>query len=227
MRTLHPVREVWGWRGGCRPGKVRLAYSSPVRDEGLGNMLDRETTETSDAELLRRIASRDHAALGELYDRVSGVLFATAIHILGDRREAEEVLQDVFLQVWNKAETFNGTLGSAFNWTIGITRNRCIDYLRSRLRRSRLLDEALQEAGGDSLVSAATAGKSLSAEELAAVRGAVESLPKDQHEAIAMAFFGGMTHQEIADELNEPLGTIKARIRRGMLKLKDSLEAYV
>ncbi len=87
MRTLHPVREVWGWRGGCRPGKVRLACSSPVRDDGLGNMLDRETTETSDAELLRRIASRDHAALRVLYDHVSGVLFATAIHFLGDRGE--------------------------------------------------------------------------------------------------------------------------------------------
>lgn len=151
------------------PDSLGLARRMPARQTAAGlsvtgpgrrhwENVDREATETSDAELLRRIASRDHAALGELYDRVSGVLFATAIHILGDRREAEEVLQDVFLQVWNKAETFNGTLGSAFNWTIGITRNRCIDYLRSRLRRSRLLDEALQEAGGDSHTSAATAG---------------------------------------------------------------------
>jgi len=189
-------------------------------------MLDQELTEPSDTELLRRIARRDHAALGELYDRVSGVLFATAIHILGDRREAEEVLQDVFLQVWNKAETFDGDRGSAFNWTIGITRNRCIDYLRGRQRRVRLLDEVMGEAGGESHASAA-AGSSLSTEELTVVRSAVKSLPADQHEAIAMAFFGGMTHQEIADTLKEPLGTIKARIRRGMLKLKESLGDYV
>jgi RNA polymerase sigma-70 factor (ECF subfamily) len=190
-------------------------------------MLDRQTAEPSDAELLRRIAQRDHAAMGELYDRVADVLFGTAIHILGDRREAEEVVQDVFLQVWNKAATFDGALGTAFNWTIGITRNRCIDYLRSRQRRARLLDEAIEEAGGESPASAPTTGMSLGAEELAAVRHAVESLPPDQHQAIAMAFFGGMTHQEIADALNEPLGTIKARIRRGMLKLRDSLEAYL
>lgn len=189
-------------------------------------MLDQETSKPSDAELLRRIASRDHAALGELYDRVSGVLFATAIHIVGDRREAEEVLQDVFLQVWNKAGTFDAGLGSAFNWTIGITRNRCIDYLRSRQRRARLLDEVMGEAGGESH-AAAVAGASLSAEELAVVRSAVKSLPLDQNEAIAMAFFGGMTHQEIANALEEPLGTVKARIRRGMLKLKESLGEYL
>jgi RNA polymerase sigma-70 factor (ECF subfamily) len=190
-------------------------------------MLDQETVESSDAELLRRIAQRDAAALGELYDRVAGVLFATAVHILGDRREAEEVVQDVFLQVWNKAATFDGALGTAFNWTIGITRNRCIDYLRSRQRRSRLLDESIAEARGESTFPPTAAGATLGAEELAAVRRAVASLPPDQHQAIAMAFFGGMTHQEIADELREPLGTIKARIRRGMLKLRDSLKAYL
>jgi RNA polymerase sigma-70 factor (ECF subfamily) len=190
-------------------------------------MLDRQTAESFDAGILRRIAQRDHAALGEFYDRVAGVLFATAIHVLGDRREAEEVVQDVFLQVWNKAETFDGALGTALNWTMGITRNRCIDYLRSRQRRSRLLDEAMEEAGGESPVPPPTGKESLGAEELAAVRRAVESLPADQHQAIAMAFFGGMTHQEIADELQEPLGTIKARIRRGMLKLRDDLKAYV
>lgn len=227
MQRLYAAQHLWDWRGRSWPGI--LSPDCPPRDRGggIGMMLDRRTTEPTDGELLRRIALRDHAALGELYDRVAGVLFATAIHILGDRREAEEVVQDVFLQVWNKAATFDGALGTAFHWTIGITRNRCIDYLRSRQRRSRLLDEAIQEAGGEAPASATTASKPLSAEELAAVRRAVEGLPPDQHQAIAMAFFGGMTHQEIADKLKEPLGTIKARIRRGMLKLRDSLEAYV
>lgn len=191
-------------------------------------MQDRATVETTEADILRRIAQREHAALGELYDRVAGILFSTAIHILGDPREAEEVVQDVFLQVWNKAATFDGALGSALNWTLGITRNRCIDYIRARQRRTRLLDEAAEESSADeSTAGTAPAHQALGTEELAAVRRAVESLPPDQHQAVAMAFFGGMTHQEIADELNEPLGTIKARIRRGMLKLKDSLQAYL
>ncbi len=184
--------------------------------------------EAAEADILRRIAQREHAALGELYDRVAGILFSTALHILGDHREAEEVVQDVFLQVWNKAATFDGTLGSALNWTLGITRNRCIDYIRVRRRRTRLLDEvAVESAGDEPSVASASGHRALGAEELAAVRRAVESLPPDQHQAIAMAFFGGMTHQEIADELNEPLGTIKARIRRGMLKLRDGLQAYL
>ncbi len=224
MQTLHPAPLVWDWRDRSWPGILSPDCPPPDRGGGIGIMRERETAESSDAELLRRIAQREQAALGELYDRVAGVLFGTAIHILGDRREAEEVVQDVFLQIWNKAATFDGTLGSAFNWTIGVTRNRCIDYLRSRQRRSRLLDEASEEA--EHVSSAPAAGGALGSEELAAVRVAVKSLPPDQHQAIAMAFFGGLTHQEIAEELNEPLGTIKARIRRGMLKLRDSLKTY-
>ena len=190
-------------------------------------MLDQSTTESTDAELLRRIAQRDHAALGELYDRVGGVLFSTAVYMLGDRREAEEVVQDVFLQVWNKADAFNDALGTAFHWTISMTRNRCIDYLRSRQRRSRLLDRAMEEAGSESPANDRMSQGPLDNDEMKAVRVAVEGLPTDQHQAIAMAFFGGMTHQEIAAALNEPLGTVKARIRRGMLKLRESLQDYL
>jgi RNA polymerase sigma-70 factor (ECF subfamily) len=187
-------------------------------------MVDRQTIEASCAELLRRVTQRDHAALGELYDHLAGPVYSFAMQTLGDRREAEEVVQDVFLQIWNRAATFDGTLGTVFNWALGITRNRCIDYLRSRQRRSRLLDQASEEAVGESVLATK---ETLGAEELAAVRHAVESLPPDQHQAIALAFFGGMTHQEIAQMLNEPLGTIKARIRRGMLKLRDSLQDFL
>ncbi len=190
-------------------------------------MSDRQTLETTEADILRRIAQREHAALGEFYDRVAGILFANAVHILRDHREAEEVVQDVFLQIWNKAATFDPAAGTALNWTLGITRNRCIDYLRARQRRTRLLDEAGVEASNHPASAAMPAAHMLGQEELAAVRSAVESLPADQNQAIAMAFFGGMTHQEIADALHEPLGTIKARIRRGMLKLRDSLQPYL
>jgi RNA polymerase sigma-70 factor (ECF subfamily) len=190
-------------------------------------MLDLQAAEESQTALLRRVAARDHAALAELYDALGGILFSTAVRILGDPREAEEVIQDVFVQIWTRAATFDGALGAPFHWTLGITRNRCIDYLRARQRRTRLLDEATTETEILSVASASAAHDSLSPEELARVRSAVRDLPPDQQQAIELAFFGGMTHMEIADTLNEPLGTVKARIRRGMLKLKESLGAYV
>ena len=190
-------------------------------------MSDRSPVESHEAQLLRRIAEREHAAFAELYDHVAGILFSNAIHILGDRREAEEVVQDVFLQIWNKAATFDSLLGNALSWILGITRNRCIDRLRSRQRRSRVFDEAVDHAEVEVTTHPSHSANELSQEETSAVRDAVAGLPEDQQQAIAMAFFGGMTHQEIADALKEPLGTVKARIRRGMIKLKDSLMAYV
>ena len=189
-------------------------------------MVDRKRADELERELLRRIAARDHSALGELYDQLAGVLFSTALHILGDRSEAEEVLQDVFVQIWTKAATFDSALGAPFHWALGIVRNRSIDRLRSRQRRARVLDQATIEAGDAASEAPATSGIPI-ADELAAVRKAVAALPPEQHRVIAMAFFGGMTHTEIAEALNEPLGTIKARIRRGMLSLRDTLKGHV
>ena len=189
-------------------------------------MLDRQTAEESQAELLRRIAARDQQALAEFYDEMAGVLFSTAVRILGDAHEAEEVIQDVFVQIWNKAATFDAALGAPFHWALGITRNRSIDRLRSRQRRSRVLEEMSEETASQPPASPSQNDFALSEEELAKVRSAVKSLPQDQRQAIEMAFFGGLTHAEIAGALNEPLGTVKARIRRGMLKLRESLQAY-
>ncbi len=188
-------------------------------------MLDRAAIEAAETELLRRIAQRDHAALGELYDGMGGVVFSLATRMLSDQREVEEVVQDVFLQIWTKAATFDGSLGSVLSWSLGITRNRCIDYLRARQRRTRIVAEATIEAAEEP-ESGVPGGCALGQAEQEAVRSAVAGLPAEQHQAITMAFFGGMTHQEIADVLGEPLGTVKARIRRGMLKLKECLQAY-
>jgi len=189
-------------------------------------MLDRQISEESQAELLRRIATQDREALAKFYDETSGVLFSTAVRILGDAPEAEEVIQDVFLQIWNKAATFDGTLGVPFQWALGITRNRCIDRLRIRKRKSLLMGELTEAATVEA--AAPTAGQErLSGDEVTAVRSAVKNLPPEQRQAIEMAFFGGLTHHEIAEMLKQPLGTIKARIRRGMLKLRENLRAYV
>ena len=190
-------------------------------------MPELQTTEEEQTELLRRVATRDHGALAELYDHLSGPLFSMAVHILGDAREAEEVIQDVFVQIWSRAASFDRRLGAPFHWSASITRNRCIDYLRSRQRRFRLQDELTHETEIFTVASENPAREALSGEELARVRTAVRELPEDQRQAIDMAFFGGLTHAEIAEALGAPLGTVKARIRRGMMKLKECLNELV
>lgn len=185
-----------------------------------------QTAEESQAQLLRRIAAADRDALGEFYDQTARPLFSVAVRMLGNTQEAEEVIQDVFVQIWTKAQTFDPAIGVPFHWAMSIARNRCIDRLRTRQRRSRVLVEMKDGVEAEPATGPAE-DPPLSGDELDAVRSAVVTLPKDQRQAIEMAFFGGLTHQEIAETLNEPLGTVKARIRRGMLKLRETLQAYV
>lgn len=188
-------------------------------------MLDPNPAEESQVQLLRRIASGDRPALAEFYDQVAGPLFSTATRILGDAHEAEEVVQDVFVQIWEKAATFDAALGSPFTWAMRITRNRSIDRLRSRQRRTKLAAQFQENfeitAGGEN------AAAELGEEAVGQIRSTVGNLPADQRRVIELAFFGGLTHVEIAETLGEPLGTVKARIRRGMLKLRESLQGYL
>jgi RNA polymerase sigma-70 factor (ECF subfamily) len=190
-------------------------------------MLEPQTAEDPQAQLLRRIAAQDRDALAEFYDQVAGLLYSTALRILGDAHEAEEVIQDVFVQIWEKANKFDPAIGVANYWALSITRNRAIDRLRARQRRSRLMNEFEESGAAEISAESNPSHLGLSGEELASVRGAVNQLPADQRQAIEMAFFGGMTHHEISERLKEPLGTVKARIRRGMLKLRESLQAFV
>ena len=189
-------------------------------------MLDK-TAEETQTQLLRRVAARDRQALADFYDQVAGVLYSTAIRILGDPQEAEEVIQDVFVQIWEKAPVFDIMLGTPFHWAVSITRNRSIDRLRSRQRRARVVEELREEIGSDAEIYIPAATANLDTEHISIVRKAVINLPEEQRQAIEMAFFNGLTHAEIAVKLNEPLGTVKARIRRGMLKLRESLQSCV
>ncbi len=176
------------------------------------------------AQLLGRVAQQDRQALADFYDQVAGGLFGVAVRILGNPHEAQEVIQDVFVRIWQKASTFDATFGDPFHWALGITRNRCIDRLRSRERRARMETELQAEAVAEEAGRNAANHMGLSEEEVAAVRRAVGELPADQRQAIELAFFSGLSHTDIAGRLNQPLGTIKARIRRGMLKLRESLQ---
>ncbi len=207
-----------------------LAMGSPPLCSAGGTqkiVLDNLSIETQQADLLRRIAARDSAALSEFYDQTAASLFAFASRMLNNAHDAEEVIQDVFMQIWSKAPSFDPEMGLAFNWSMSIVRNRCIDRLRSRQRRFQVLVETNDGEAAEPHVEAFVAKPPLATDELEAVRVALGTLPEDQKQAIEMAFFGGLSHHEIADTLSQPLGTVKARIRRGMLKLRDGLEAYV
>ena len=183
---------------------------------------DHEKELEAEIELLKRIAQGDRGSFEKLYDRFSGLLFSTAYRVLNNQAAAEDVLQDVFIQIWEKAPLYNPALGKPLTWAVTLTRNKAIDRLRSTQRRNRLQDDVEREAkifeqfDGQSSFDAVA-----SVETSKLVREAIEKLSKDQRQVIELAFFSSMTQAEIAERLNEPLGTIKARIRRAMMKLRD------
>ena len=184
-----------------------------------------EAAQIADREMIERIGRGDQSALSALYDRLSRPLYSLALRMLGDAGDAQDALQDVFLQIWSRAATYNPEQSTVFSWTVLLTRSRVIDRLRARGRRSRVVvastEDAPTAADASTVESAAdTAEKN---DEAARVRSVLNNLPSEQREAIELAFFGDLTHHEIAARLGEPLGTIKARIRRGLLKLRERL----
>ena len=180
----------------------------------------------ADREMIERIGRGDQSAFSALYDRLSRPLYSLALRMLGDAGDAQDALQDVFLQIWSRAATYNPEQSTVFSWTVLLTRSRVIDRLRARKRRLRVVDSATGDedaevADASTMESAAdTADRN---DEAARVRSVLNNLPSEQREAIELAFFGHLTHHEIAARLGEPLGTIKARIRRGLLKLRERL----
>lgn len=180
-----------------------------------------------DAELVRRVAHGDRAAFSLLYDRLSTVLYSTALRILNDNNEAEDVIQEVFVQIWDKAVTYNPQLGRPFNWAVTLTRNRSIDRLRALKRRYEFIAEATETAQTTPIYGPESGPEIYQREQAAMVRRALDGLPLDQRQALEMAFLGGMTQSEISEQLGQPLGTVKARIRRGLLKLRDVLTEWV
>ena len=171
-----------------------------------------------DIALIERIVARDQQAVGELYDRHSRLLFGLILRIIRDRGEAEEILQEVFVLVWTRAETYNVSLGPPAAWLVRIARNRGIDRLRANSVRVRAAELApLPEAAASPEASAALS------EQQRAVAYALQSLPQDQRLLIEQAYFLGLTQSELAERFNLPLGTVKTRIRTGMIALRERL----
>lgn len=177
----------------------------------------------NDVELLREIGAGDRTAFARFYDSYSKLLFSIAFKILNDSKEAEDVLQEVFLQIWDKAGQYDSRLGKPVSWAVTLTRNKAIDHIRSSQRRAKLMEDAAVEMSPEEPANESVRGR----ESATLISSAVAELPAEQRQAIELAFFRGLTQNEISETLKEPLGTIKARIRRGMLKLRDRLEGCV
>jgi RNA polymerase sigma-70 factor, ECF subfamily len=182
--------------------------------------------EAADREMLAGVARGDQRAFSQLYDRLSGPLYSLALRMLGDAAEAQDALQDIFLQLWRRAASYDVDQSSVFSWAMLMTRSRVIDRLRARGRRLRVVSLSIEDDAAKAPMANASTVENVSDaadrnEEAVRVRSIVSKLPAEQREAIEMAFFNDLTHQEIAAALGQPLGTIKARIRRGLLKLRE------
>lgn len=179
-----------------------------------------EPSQIPDNELLRAIARGDETALADCYDRYRLILFGLILRILHDRDEAEDCLQEVFLQVWRRARDFDESRGRAFTWLVTIARSRALDRLRASGSRLRLATEAARAPHEDVSDAAREAVRS---EEGAIVREALAELPEEQRHPLLLAYFEGLTQTEIAERLGDPLGTVKTRMRSGMIKLRELL----
>lgn len=169
-----------------------------------------------------RVAAGDQLAMTSLYDTSSRVLYGLLLRILNEHAMAEEVLLDVYMQVWQKAGSYDELRGSPMAWMLTIARSRAIDRLRSGRQESQLR-ESFEEFEENIRSEIDVEGSAAIAEEHGKVRHALKTLPVEQREVIELAYYGGLSHSEIALQIEQPLGTVKTRIRLGMMKLRDLL----
>lgn len=180
-------------------------------------------SDMTDEALFSRVAAGDAAAFAAFYDRHETLWFSLAMRMLRDAAEAEDVLQDAAVLIWERAPLYDASQGRPVSWAITVLRNKAIDRIRALRRRGELLDRAEGEwAVAESGNSGGVNPGQVEAGEI--LRRTLHRLPGDQKQAIELAFFGGLSQSEVAEHLRQPLGTIKARIRRGMLALRDALE---
>ena len=179
-----------------------------------------EQAKTTDVELLTAIARKDETAIAELYDRYRVILFGLLIRILTSREEAEDVLQEVFLQVWRRAGDFDEKRGRPFTWLVTLARSRGIDRLRSLAAKERVALAGAREPSEQ--VSDAVAD-AFASEQRTLVTTALAQLPEEQKRPLTLAYFEGLTQSEIAAKLGAPLGTVKTRMRTGLMKLREVL----
>jgi RNA polymerase sigma-70 factor (ECF subfamily) len=177
-----------------------------------------------DVELAEKMKAGNEQAFATFYDRFAPGVFSMIYAILRDQKESEDVLQEAFLQMWKRTSTYDPGRSSLFTWAMMISRHKAIDRLRARQRQSRVIDSAVSEVNEGLTIPEREADDPFARQdERERVRAALAQLGDAQREAINLAFFAGLTQTEISEKLGAPLGTVKARIRRGLLALRELL----
>jgi len=176
----------------------------------------------NDTHLIDQIRQGDQKALSRLYDRYARIVYSLALAIVRDKRDAEEVVQEVFLQIWRRASKYDRDRASVYKWLTWMTRSRAIDKTRTKnFHQHRRMEFELDPESNHQAEPATQLDAVLILERSARIRELFEQLPVKQKQVLELAFFRGLTHTEIAEKLTLPLGTIKTRIRQGMIKLQQ------
>lgn len=188
--------------------------------------------EWSDEALMLAVVNRDELAFAVLYDRYADLVYSTSARVLADSQLAEDATQDIFVRLWRRPEAFIADRGRFVSWLMSVVRNRAVDELRARGRRQKREGSPGSEIQETALAMLAAesddpAREAQVHEDQRIVRRALVQLPAEQRAALELAYFGGLTQQEIANQLGEPLGTVKTRIRLGMQKLRRALQDQV
>jgi len=172
----------------------------------------------NDTDLMRRVVEREQSALSELYERYGNPVYGLALRVVQNTQLAEEITQDTFLKVWNQAQSWDPTRGQLISWLLTITRYTAIDRLRREWRQPNLVGAPVEDIPG--LFSALDMVGDARWQDGQILAALLNQLPDEQAEVVQMAFYQGMTHTEMSERLNLPLGTVKTRVRLGLQKLK-------
>ncbi len=192
---------------------LAMIAQSPVRNE-------------EDLRLLGRVKDGDQSAFAELYDRYSVLVFSLVVRILKETAEAEDVLQEIFLTIWNKASLFSEEKGSVYTWIVTIARRKAIDRLRSKdlVNRGVTLPEEHAATLPDAAYMSNPLNAAISSEYESMMRSALATLSDEQRSVIELSYYEGYTQEQISQRLNVPLGTVKTRMRQGLIKLRENLQ---
>lgn len=171
-----------------------------------------------DLDLIRRVLRREESALGELYDRYGNAVYSLALRVLRDAQRAEEITQDVFLRVWNQPEKWDSSKGKLVSWLLTVTRYAAIDRLRAEQRQPAVIDSPLED---DSPIADPEGWNPAEWQDGQELRKILAQLPAEQQQVIQLAFYGGLSHREMADKLGIPFGTVKTRLRLGLQKMRQ------
>ncbi|MEO8399443.1 MAG: sigma-70 family RNA polymerase sigma factor [Ignavibacteriaceae bacterium] len=185
----------------------------------------RKFNSEEEAKLIEKVANNDESALSNLYDIYSRIVYSFIIKIVKDKQEAEDLLQSVFIQIWEKASSFDKTKGTVYSWVVTMSKNRAIDKIRSKAyKKSRQNVNDIEKVTLIDYKNPSSLDASIAAERSEFLRKAMEQIPEDQKLVLNLAYFEGFTQSEISEQYNIPLGTVKTRMRQALIKLEKLLK---